>query len=180
MATLLALADAARRRRRIRLHYTGHDGEGGERELEPLGVVVHGGRWYAAARDAATEELRTFRVDRMRDAVLGGPAAPPPDGFDAVAHVARSLAGAPWAWRIEVVVDAPPADVAAVVPPTLAELAPRGTGTLLRMRADSLPWAAQVLAGIGRPFVVHEPAELREHVRALARTLADSAAATGP
>ena len=178
--TLLVLADALRRHRRVRVHYTAHDGPGAERELDPYGVVVHGGRWYAAARDAAGGELRTFRLDRMRDAVLGGPAPPPPAGFDAVAHVTRALAAVPWAWRVEVLVDAPLAAVAAIVPPTLAELAEQDGGTRLRMRAESLAWAAQVLAGLGRPFVVREPDELRAEVAALAASLAASAAASGP
>ena len=36
-----------------------------QRELSPLGLVVHAGRWYLAAHDHGRDDLRTFRVDRM-------------------------------------------------------------------------------------------------------------------
>jgi predicted DNA-binding transcriptional regulator YafY len=173
--TLLALADAARRHRRVRATYTPASGTPRRRELDPFGVVVHGGRWYLSARDAASGEVRTFRVDRLADPELGAPVAPPPAGFDVLAAVARSLAQVPYAWRIEVRLDAPPNRVAQRIPPTLAELTPDGEGTLLRMRADSLRWAAEVLAGLGCAFTVHEPDELRAHVAELAALLAAAA-----
>jgi hypothetical protein len=43
------------------------------------------------------------------------------------------------------------------------------------MRADSLDWAANVLAGLGCRFTVRRPEELRASVRALADRLAESA-----
>ena len=167
-ATLLLVASAVQRRRRIRVHYTPAEAEEAIRELEPYGVVVHGGRWYVPARDASSGQMRTFRIDRMRGAVLGEAAAPAPAGFDAVEHVVRSLARFPWAWSVEVLVHAPMERVAARVPPTLAELEGGEGGTVLRMRVDSLDWAAQVLAGLGESFEVRKPEELRESVRTLA------------
>jgi predicted DNA-binding transcriptional regulator YafY len=174
--TLLVLADAARRHRRVRVRYTPADGASQTRELDPHGVVVSGGRWYVSARDATSGALRTFRVDRLDQAVLGEVTGAPPMGFDAAAEVARSLAGVPWRWRVEALVDAPHHVVADHIPPMLAELTARGDRTLLVLRADSLAWAASVLAGLGQPFVVHGPDELRPHLRALAATLEASAA----
>lgn len=174
-ATLLVLADAARRHRRVRIHYTSWSGAARTRQIDPFGLVVDAGRWYAPARDAASGELRTFRIDRMRDATLGDPAAPPPEGFDAVAYVARSLAQIPHPWRVEALIAAPLDEIADRIPPALGELAATDDGTLLRMRVESLDWAAQVLAGLGRPFTIHEPAELRASVRRLAAQLDASA-----
>jgi predicted DNA-binding transcriptional regulator YafY len=95
--TTLLLADAIRRRRRVRVEYRSFAGEETERDLSAYGLVVHAGRWYLAAYDHVREALRTFRVDRMRNARIGVDAAiPPPDGFDALAHVSRSLARVPW------------------------------------------------------------------------------------
>lgn len=178
-ATLLVLADAARRHRRVRIHYTSWSGASREREVDPFGVVVDSGRWYAPARDAASGELRTFRIDRMRDATLGEPAPPPPADFDAVAYVARSLARVPHPWRVEALIAAPLQDLADRVPAALGELAAADGGTLLRMRVDSLDWAAQVLAGLGWPFAVHEPDELRASVLRLAAQLEASARRAG-
>jgi predicted DNA-binding transcriptional regulator YafY len=177
-ASLLVLADAARRHRRVRAVYTSPDGESRERQLDPFGVVVHGGRWYVSARDVRSGELRTFRVDRLRDVALGQPVAGPPDGFDAVAEVARSLARVPWRWAVEVVLHAPLAAVAERLPLATVELEPAGEGdTLLRMRADTLAWAAELLAGAGFAFTVRAPEELRGEVRAVAARLVAAARA---
>jgi predicted DNA-binding transcriptional regulator YafY len=177
-ASLLVLADAARRHRRVRAVYTSPDGESRERQLDPFGVVVHGGRWYVSARDGRSGELRTFRVDRLRDVALGAPVAGPPDGFDAVAEVARSLARVPWRWAVEVVLHAPLAAVAERLPLATVELEPAGEGdTLLRMRADTLAWAAELLAGAGFAFTVRAPEELRGEVRAVAARLVAAARA---
>ena len=91
--TALELADAIRRRRRVRAGYRSFSGERTRRELSPHGLVVHSGRWYLAAHDHTRAELRTFRVDRMRRIVVtADPAIAPPERFDAVAYVSTSLA----------------------------------------------------------------------------------------
>jgi hypothetical protein len=43
------------------------------------------------------------------------------------------------------------------------------------MRADSLDWAAHVLAGLGCLFTIRKPDELRTSIRSLADRLAESA-----
>jgi predicted DNA-binding transcriptional regulator YafY len=174
--TVLVLADAARRHRRVAATYTPASGTARRRELDPFGVVVHGGRWYVSARDAASGETRTFRADRFAGVVLGAVVDPPPEGFDAVTAVARSLAQVPYAWAVEVRLAAPVARVRERIPATIAELEPDGAdATLLRMRADSLRWVAEVLAGIGCPFAIRAPDELRAEVRGLAGMLTASA-----
>jgi predicted DNA-binding transcriptional regulator YafY len=171
--TVLLLADAIRRRRRVRTAYRSFSGEKTERDLSPHGLVVHAGRWYLAAHDHGRDDLRTFRVDRMwRTAVRDdGPAITAPEGFDAVAHVSRSLARVPWTWEVEVLLALPADRAAERIPPTLGELFEEEDGTLLRMRVTSLDWMASVLAGLGCPFTIRRPAELRESVRALADRL---------
>jgi predicted DNA-binding transcriptional regulator YafY len=172
--TTLLLADAIRRSHRVRVAYRAFGGEQTDRALSPYGLVVHAGRWYLAAYDHTRDALRTFRVDRIRDASIGDePAIPPPDGFDALAHVSRSLARVPWPWEIEVLLELPIEDARRRVPETLAELAEAEDATLLRMRVSSLDWAASFLAGLGCPFHVRRPDPLRASVRALAYNLAD-------
>jgi predicted DNA-binding transcriptional regulator YafY len=170
----LRLADAIRRRRRVRTAYRSFSGDRTQRELSPLGLVVHSGRWYLAAYDHLREDLRIFRVDRMtRTVVSRQPADEPPDGFDAVAHVSRSLARVPWPWEVEVLLDVPIDQAAHRLPATLAELAGEDGGTLLRMRVSSLDWMAGLLAGLGCGFTIHKPDELRDSVRALADRLVE-------
>jgi predicted DNA-binding transcriptional regulator YafY len=169
----LLLAEAIRRRRRIETRYRTFEGDESRRELSPHGLVVHSGRWYLAAHDHGRDDLRTFRVDRMSDPELAAePALAPPDGFDPVAHVRRSLARVPWPWEVEVLLDLKPDDAQRRLPATLAELEPEGAGTLVRMRVNSLDWTAGVLAGLGCAFTVRKPDALRDSVRALAERLA--------
>jgi predicted DNA-binding transcriptional regulator YafY len=169
---LLVLGEAARRGRRVRGTYLSATGTASARELSPHGVVGHGGRWYVPAFDHDRGELRTFRADRFGALRLGPRGEPAPDGFDAAAHVTRSLARVPWEHEVEVLLLTPVQEAAARFPPTLAELHPEGEDTLLRMRADSLDWVAGLLAGAGCDFRVRRPAALRDAVRALGRRLA--------
>jgi predicted DNA-binding transcriptional regulator YafY len=171
-AAVLLLADAIRRRRIVAAGYRSFAGADTQRELSPHGLVVHAGRWYLAAHDHTRDDMRTFRVDRMRAVtVTDRPADPLPDGFDAVAYVSRALAQVPWPWEVEVLLSLPVAAAAQRLPPTLAELVDAGDATLLRTRVSSLDWMARLLAGLDCDFAIHKPDELRASVRALARRL---------
>jgi len=171
--TVLLLADAIRRGRRVRVSYRSFEGERTRRELSPYGLVVHSGRWYLAAHDDTRDALRTFRADRIeRAAILETAAQPAPAGFDALAHVSRSLAQVPWPWEVDVWLELSLDDARRRIPGTLAELGDEAGGTSLRMRVSSLDWAASLLAGLGCAFRVRAPAELRESVAELSQRLA--------
>lgn len=174
--TLLVVAEAVRRRRTLEIGYARRDGKRSTREIEPLGLVARRGRWYVPARDRASDELRTFRADRIVHASIGEPAAPADPGFDASAHVVQMLARVPATWEIEVHLDAPLHEIATRLPQTVAELSAEGSGTRLEMRADSLDWAAGVLAGLRADFYVIRPEELKEHLVQLAARLARAVA----
>jgi predicted DNA-binding transcriptional regulator YafY len=170
--TVLLLADAIRRRKRVRTAYRSFSGDETRRELSPHGLVVHSGRWYLAAHDHLRKALRTFRIDRMRRvAVVSGSAVAPPEGFDAVAHVSRSLARVPWPYEVEVLLYLSLDEAAGRVPATLAELVEDENGTVLRMRVSSLDWMARVLAGLDCRFAIRGPDELRTSVEQLAGRL---------
>lgn len=172
--TVLLLAEAIRRGRRVRVTYRSYEGERTTRELSAYGLVVHAGRWYLAAHDHRRSALRTFRVDRIRGAAIGGASAvTAPDGFDALEHVSRSLAQVPWPWEVDVLLDLPVDDARRRIPGTLAELSEEDGGTALRMRVSSLDWAASLLAGLGCRFRVRAPTELRASVAGLSERLAE-------
>jgi predicted DNA-binding transcriptional regulator YafY len=174
-AAALALAEAIRRARRVRLRYRDWRGSGSEREVDPYGIVFHAGRWYLAALDRAAGEVRVFRVDRAHAVEQLDAPAPAPPGFDAAGHVARSLARVPWRWGVEVLLDTTLAEARGRVAAHVAELEEREGGVLLRARAERLDGMAQMLAGLGWPFVVVRPPELRDAVRELAARLAADA-----
>lgn len=161
--TVLLLAEAIFRRRRARLHYEAFGGRRGNRELSPFGLVVHEARWYLVAHDHGRRALRTFRVDRISDPVLlDTAAAAAPDDFDGVAHVERSLAAVPWRWEVLVRVELAPDEARRRVAGTLAQVREGAGGTELELRAESLDWVAELLAGLGCGFTVIRPGpELR-------------------
>ncbi|WP_345598624.1 YafY family protein [Thermocatellispora tengchongensis] len=173
--TLLALAEAATRRRRVRLGYRSFRGERSERELDPYGMVFHAGRWYVTGRDHRRGEVRTFRVDRVESVEPGEEEFAEPEEFDPVRQVVSGLAAVPYAHRVEVVLHAELEEVRRRVPPSVAALDPVPGGVLMSTRAEHLAGMAQMLAGLGWPFTIREPDALREEVRALAGRLLRSA-----
>jgi predicted DNA-binding transcriptional regulator YafY len=177
---LLTIGAATRARRRLSLHYRSWRGEESQRDLDPYGLVFHAGRWYVTGHDHRRGEIRTFRLDRI---IAVEPAAGAeaeqftvPAGFDPVGHVARSLAGVPYAWSVEVLLATDLTEARRRVPASVAELTESAAGVLLRARAENLDGMAQLLAGLGWPFTVHRPDELRTAVAEHAARLAGYAA----
>jgi predicted DNA-binding transcriptional regulator YafY len=75
---LVALAQACRRRVRVRFPYRARDGVRSYRHVEPARLVHSEGRWYLIAYDLDREDWRTFRVDRA--------SSPNPTGVRSVAR----------------------------------------------------------------------------------------------
>jgi predicted DNA-binding transcriptional regulator YafY len=174
--TLLTLGAAARATRRVRITYRSWRGAVSLREVDPYGLVFHAGRWYVTGFDHKRAEIRTFRLDRITAVDTAETTFVVPDGFDAVGHVTRSLAGVPYTWEVEVLFEADLGQVRRRVPASVAEITETGDGVLMKTRAQSLPGMAQMLAGLGWPFRIVGPAELREAVREHAERLTEHAA----
>ncbi|MFF5207705.1 helix-turn-helix transcriptional regulator [Streptosporangium sp. NPDC000396] len=172
---LLALAEAARHGHTVRLTYRSWRGDDSERDLDPYGIVFHSGRWYVAGFDHNSGEIRTFRVDRVAGAERTGQVFDAPDGFDPVAHVVGSLSAVPYRHEVKVLLATTMEEAAGRVPASTARLTETPGGILLETRAERLSGMAQMLAGLGWPFTVITPDELRGEIRALARRLAEAA-----
>ncbi|MER6580862.1 YafY family protein [Nonomuraea sp. NPDC001023] len=170
---VLTLAAAIRDRRRVTLGYRSWKGSTTERELDGHGLVFHSGRWYVTGLDHLSGELRTFRLDRISSVVPGTASYEIPQESDPVRQVTASLARVPYAHPVEVVLGVPLAEAARRVPPSVATLTETPDGVLLRMRAESLDGMATMLAGLGFPFTILSPPELRTAVRRLAQSLLD-------
>lgn len=179
---LLALAEAARDRHPVTIDYTGRDGKRSERAIQPYGLVAHSGRWYVAGADSASQETRTFRLDRItRPRVLPGTFTPPP-GFDPVEHVLSGLVHTPWAHEVSLRIEATIEQIRRWLPEGIARVdeldTPPAGGTWYRvqLRAEHLDWLPATLAGIGQPFTIERPEELRALVHALGQRLTRGAA----
>jgi predicted DNA-binding transcriptional regulator YafY len=173
---VLTLAAAIRSKRRAKIRYATPGREEADRIVAPYGLVFHAGRWYLAADDQGSGEIRTFRVDRVRSAEPRSERATPPEGFDPVEHVERSIAATPGGWRLEIVFDTTLEEARRRIPRWVGEPERTEEGVLLRAHADDLDAAARMLASLGWPFTVREPVELRQAIRRIADVLAAAAA----
>ncbi|MFI5896362.1 helix-turn-helix transcriptional regulator [Actinoplanes sp. NPDC051513] len=160
-ATMLRLAEATRQRRPAVIGYVDRKGQRTERTVHPYGLVAQEGRWYVTG--AAEGGMRTFRLDRIEHVRLAEGTFAVPEGFVPEEAVRRDV---PWRHRVTVRVRGAADDVQARLPRGVATVEPDGVEWVrVRLRAERLDWLPGVLAGLGIPFLVEEPAELRELVR---------------
>jgi predicted DNA-binding transcriptional regulator YafY len=183
-SVMLRLAEAARQRRPAVIAYTDRGGRRSERTVHPYGIVAHSGRWYVTGPDSASGELRTFRLDRITQVRLAQGTFTVPDGFRPADVVRTSLAGTPWRHEVAIAVRGTADEVHTRLPRSIATIEPDirhgADWVLVRLRAQRLDWLPGVLAELGLPFLVHEPAQLRDVISAWAQRVAGCAAAMTP
>ncbi|HEX7308091.1 YafY family protein [Lentzea sp.] len=168
---LLTVALATRDRHPIALAYLAGHGGASDRVVHPYGVVAHSGRWYLTGHDSVSGEVRTFRVDRITAAAPRAGTFDVPAGFDPGRQVLASIAGAPHRHEVSVRIRSTAGEIRAVFPSAIASLEEDGPWTRVRIRAENLDWIPPLLARLDRPFVVEQPDELRDLIRALAERL---------
>jgi predicted DNA-binding transcriptional regulator YafY len=102
--TLMTIANACRRRERLRFDYTSPRGGDSIRTTEPHSLVNFGTYWYLVAWDTDRQDWRTFRVDRLAPRTPTGPRFAPrgtPDG-DVATYLTHQLSWRTWPWRATV------------------------------------------------------------------------------
>ena len=177
-AVVATLSVAAQEGRRVWLRYGSARGEETERAVDPYGLVYLSGRWYAAGYCHLRGGLRTFRLDRVLDVQPRAELFTRPPDFDSLAYVQRALATMPGTWRVEVLLDTSLEEAQRVIPPQVATLESTPAGVVFRDYAEDLDWIARLLVGLGCPFVVREPPELRQTLARLAARVLESVEAT--
>jgi predicted DNA-binding transcriptional regulator YafY len=178
--SLTVIATACRDSECLRFGYRGRDGAESRREVEPHSLVNLGRRWYLVAWDRGRRDWRSFRVDR-----LTGPAAPgvrfrprPLPAKDAADYVAKSMSA--WRNRYEarVTLHAPAETIRERFPSHWGSVQPLDDRTCeYRTGDDDLDWLVIRISMFGVDFEVHEPPELGERLRAMARRLDRAAGA---
>jgi predicted DNA-binding transcriptional regulator YafY len=169
LAALPVILESLWRNRRLKFEYEKGNGEHSDREVDPLGLVARGNRWYlVAARD---DEQRTYRVSRIRAAELLDASSQAPAGFDLAAYWEESSN----AFREHL----PRYDATFLVAPAVmpwvtyrgwrvVEQAAVGERFRVSLRFDSPTEAQQFALAFGADLEVIEPQELRERVIAAA------------
>jgi predicted DNA-binding transcriptional regulator YafY len=173
--TVATLAAAVHGTRRVRMRYISAQSAETERLVDPYGLVHMLGRWYAPGYCHLRSDLRLFRIDRVLAADLLEETFTRPADFDPLAFTQDALAVAPDIWHVEALLDASPEQVRATVPRHVARLESCPDGVIIRLNVEYLDVAARYLIGLGWPFLVRQPPELRAVLRDLAAQIAGSA-----
>jgi proteasome accessory factor B len=113
------LEAATRLRKRVTLTYqAATTGLTSKRDIDPYAMVYREGAWLVVGWCHLRKEIRSFRVDRIRDAVMAPKPKSPdferPIDFDVKAYATRS----PWTFQSE-----PPEEVQLVIAAEAAEVA---------------------------------------------------------
>jgi predicted DNA-binding transcriptional regulator YafY len=178
---LVDVATAVWEDRRLRIVYDRGD-KSVERRLDPLGLVLKGGVWYAVARTGG--DVRTYRISRILDAeILDERFEREPD-FDLAGYWSESTAAYEEAAdKVTVTLRIQPRALSSVhdifgsaVAETAEYLSAGDPEGWQRLRL-TLVWPAEVprrLLGLGAAAEVIAPADVRASVAAEARALAAS------
>ena len=152
-------------------YYTAARDETTERVIDPLRVLMVGGKAYLEAWCRRAEATRMFRVDRI-DAFteLDEPAAPPPgvDLHDLRGGIFQPTADLP---LVTLRVGRGGRWITEYYP--VEEVRRDGDEWLVSMRVTDLGWAQRLLLGLGNDVTVVGPAELVERIRAQASAALD-------
>jgi predicted DNA-binding transcriptional regulator YafY len=172
-----ALFEACATGRRLRLSYrlmSGNtEGDWVEREMEvdPWAVILRHSRWYLLCWSHSRDARRVLRVDRIASAAPLPETFTPPPGLDPLCVLEEHLSQG-WKFPVDVLIDAPPDEVAGWLPRSLGALSPAGDGqTRLLASTENLGWYAGRLAVLPYRFWVTESAPLRDALAELGRRL---------
>jgi proteasome accessory factor B len=123
---------ATRYRKRVTLTYqTAATGMKSRRDIDPYGLIYRESAWLVVGWCHLRQEVRTFRVDRIHDAVMAPrPKSPDferPADFDVKAFAQRS----PWTFTTD-----PPEEIQLALAPEAAEVGNEDLGLTAVKRAD--------------------------------------------
>ena len=168
---LLDLSVATQQRQRVAMTYHADADRVTQRTVEPYGLGSWWGEWYLVGYCCLRKDMRTFRLDRMRDVRVLDETFTRQADFDAHAYLSLHLGRASALYSIEIEFCASLDEVQRKIPSDYGTLTSRPTGTLFETRHGNLGSVARFVIGLDLPFVVLSPPELRETIRQLAQQL---------
>ncbi len=98
-----------------------------------------------------------------------------PPEFDPLAAVRGTLARQPGTWLVRVVLKTTVEQARQLFPAEMGTLTDTSQGVEMRVSVEDLEWTARFLINLGMPFVVREPAALRQTLLRLAAEITATA-----
>lgn len=164
-AALVTLSTAAQARQRVHLRYRSGEQQETARDFDPYGLVWRGGRWYAVGHCHLRRDVRSFRLDRVIEVRTLPASFGRPDDFDALEHLARSVATLPRAHAIEVRLHTDLDRARRETFDAIGVFTPEDDAVRLSAQADDLDWFARELSRLSFDFSVLKPPALRTAVK---------------
>ncbi len=166
--TIHLLRQCMRDRRCVRMRYRGAGRDETERIVEPYALAFQWGVWYLVGHCRLRGEMRTFRVERIREAAALAEGYSIPRDFDVRAYLRGSMEyERPLTVRVRV--DAAAAPRVRAHHGNWMELSDESDGSLMaRFSVATLDWAEGWTLSLGPAARVLEPPELAARVRAAA------------
>ncbi len=172
LTSLPVILDALWSSRRVKFQYEKSDGTCSERDVDPLGLVTRGNRWYLIAGKG--DEQRTYRVSRIKSPEILDERCVRPERFDLAAHWEASTN-----WfrehlpRYDATFLATPAIMPWICyrPSRITEQVREGERFRVSLRFDAPEEAKQFALAHGAELEVVSPPELREYVIATAKAV---------
>jgi len=159
------LSTAVKSRRQVRLRFLSRQATETERVFDPYGVVYRRGYWYTIGYCHLRQGQRLFRLDRIRQLILLDETFTRPPHFETMEEVERALASVPSDWQVEVRLETTLEEAQHWIAPGRVQLEAVDNGVILRCQTEDLAVMARILSGLGVPFIVRHPPELRTVLR---------------
>ena len=154
------------------------------RQVHPYHLFEFGHRWYLLAHDPKRGAIRTFVLNRMREAVVTDESFTVPRDFDARKHLAKSLGvmSGKGDYQVVIEMDAWLTDIlrGRRWHPSQEVTELPGGGSQLRMRLSGLEEIEQYVLSWGTHATVVQPTELRQRVLKTVEELATRYGPGGP
>lgn len=169
---VLDLAEATQARHRLNLSYRSRRGEVTTRIVDPYGMVHLERCWYLAGYCHLRQDVRVFRLDRIRRVQDTQQPFEAPEAFDAFGVVSEAIAATPFPGTVacRVQLHCTLVEASRLIPPAAVVLEPDERSVLMTSHYQSEALEHLALHLLGFPFEVEviEPRELRDALLAVA------------
>jgi predicted DNA-binding transcriptional regulator YafY len=166
---VMIVSSAAYLNRRMAIRYMAEQET--QREVDPYSIVYYWGNWYMVGWCHLREAIRSFRLDRIKEAVLNESSFERPGDFDAMKYLEESVANMARRYTFKVLLKIDPLKAQREIGASIGIQEVCDEGVMLHGTSDDLPWIARQLARFPFEFVIHEPEELRGALRDHAASL---------
>lgn len=170
---VIALAEASHHGARVEIGYRADDNIT-QRKIDPFGLAKIG-PWYVVAYCHLRQDLRTFRVDRIRSIRPTKETFERPVGFDAYRHVGAGIAMLPGhgdlVCRALLKTDIQTASRQVSLTTMLLEPAADGVRLTVRTNDFGLEWVVHQLLRLRFEVLIEGPPELKAAARRMAQRL---------